>query len=203
MSGTVVGALLRQLGISVEQLSKDPELEIFLPLGRLWVSKVVTPNLIGRIMCVEIPLGGSGADQIVQQAFRSLPMLEARGLPLNSICLPVLGTGLARLNVEDLLRPILDGAQWALRILKSLDRVKLVRMRDQQMAKYFIYENWTHDRARVHKGECGYCNDGRGTQAGSSPRNGKWHGPLERDDAFRLATRLRRADTKACPNCAP
>jgi hypothetical protein len=128
MSGTVVGALLSQLGISVEQLSKDPELEIIFPSGGLWVSKVVTPNRIGRIMCVEIPLGGSGADQIVQQAFRSLPMLEARGLPLNSICLPVLGTGLARLNVEDLLRPILDGAQWALRILKSLDHVHFVEI---------------------------------------------------------------------------
>lgn len=72
-----------------------------------------------------------------------------------------------------------------------------------QMADYYIYENWTHDRARIHVGGCGYCNDGRGTQAGSSPRNGKWHGPLSRNDAFLLATKLKRADTKACPNCAP
>jgi hypothetical protein len=71
------------------------------------------------------------------------------------------------------------------------------------MARHYVHENWTHDRARIHKGECGYCNDGRGTHAGSSPRNGKWHGPLEREDAFRLATRLKRADTKACPICAP
>ena len=74
-------------------------------------------------MCVEIPYGGVNANQIVQQVFRSLPMLEARGLPLNIICLPVLGTGSAGLNVEDLLQPILDGAQWALRVLKSADRV--------------------------------------------------------------------------------
>jgi hypothetical protein len=29
------------------------------------------------------------------------------------------------------------------------------------MAEYYVYENWTHDRARIHKGDCGYCNDGR------------------------------------------
>ena len=74
-------------------------------------------------MCVEIPYGGVNANQIVQQVFRSLPMLEARGLPLNIICLPVLGTGSAGLNVEGLLQPILEGAQWALRVLKSADRV--------------------------------------------------------------------------------
>jgi hypothetical protein len=79
------------------------------------------------------------------------------------------------------------------------------------MTRYFIYENWTHDRARIHKGECGYCNNGRGTQAGSSPRNGKWHGPLEREDAFRLAdghkglSELRTLGwcnmEDICPNC--
>lgn len=71
------------------------------------------------------------------------------------------------------------------------------------MVDYFIYENWTHDRVRIHKGECGHCNDGRGTQAGSSLRNGKWHGPLSRDDVYRLAAKLKRGDTRACPNCAP
>ena len=74
-------------------------------------------------MCVEIPYGGINASQIVQQAFRSLPMLEASGLPLKTICLPILGTGGHGLTIEGLLRPILDGAQWALRVLKSADRV--------------------------------------------------------------------------------
>ncbi len=134
LNGTVIGALLR-LGISVEQLSKDPELDFVLPSGRLWVSKLVDPDRIGRIMCVEIPFGGNGADQIVQQAFRCLPMLEARGLPLNNVCLPVLGTGSAGLNVEDLLRPILEGAQWALRVLKSAEHVHFVEINSQSANK--------------------------------------------------------------------
>jgi hypothetical protein len=73
----------------------------------------------------------------------------------------------------------------------------------RRMSRYFVYENWTHERARIHKSECGYCNDGRGTQAGSSNRNGKWHGPYDREGAFNAAKRLDRGDTKSCPNCAP
>ena len=128
LSGTVVGALSNRLGISVERLSAETELDFIQPSGRLWVSKAIDPTRIGRIMCVEIPYGGDNASQIVQQAFRSLPMLEARGLLLKTICLPVLGTGGAGLNVEGLLQPILDGAQWALRVLKSVDRVCFVEI---------------------------------------------------------------------------
>jgi hypothetical protein len=65
----------------------------------------------------------TGATKIVQQAFRILPMLEAHGLVLKTICLPVLGTGGHGLTVEGLLQPILDGAKWALRVLKLADRV--------------------------------------------------------------------------------
>ena len=69
---------------------------------------------------------------------------------------------------------------------------------------YYVYENWTHDRARVHRGDCSHCNDGRGSHGGGSDKNGKWHPPLEdRAEAFRLAASLRRADAKACGHCNP
>ncbi len=29
---------------------------------------------------------------------------------------------------------------------------------------YYVYENWTHERARVHIDSCPYCKHGRGTQ---------------------------------------
>jgi hypothetical protein len=68
LSGTVIGALSVRLGISVEHLSKEPEFDFIQSTGRLWVSKVIDPNRISRIMCVEIPYGGFSAGQIVQQA---------------------------------------------------------------------------------------------------------------------------------------
>jgi hypothetical protein len=89
-------------------------------------------------MCLQIPYGGFNAGQIVQQAFRSLPMLEAQGVALKAISLPVLGTGGHGLNIEDVLRPILDGAQWALRVLQSAERICFVeinRQRAHQMSE--------------------------------------------------------------------
>lgn len=69
---------------------------------------------------------------------------------------------------------------------------------------FYVYENWTHKRARIHKGSCGYCNDGRGTQPSDSGKNGKWHGPYEdRAKALDVAARLKQADTKVCGTCAP
>jgi len=69
---------------------------------------------------------------------------------------------------------------------------------------YFIYENWTRDRGRIHHAECRMCNDGRGTQATDSGRNGKWHGPYaDRELAFKFAAGMNRADMKACAICSP
>jgi hypothetical protein len=135
LRGTVVGALSSRLGISVEDLSKEPEVEFVLPAGRLWVSKGVDPDRIGRIMCVEIPYEGGSANQIVLQAFLSLPMLEARGILLKKICLPVLGTGAAGLDAADLVRPILQGAEWALRHVVSAERVLFVEINPQTAEK--------------------------------------------------------------------
>ena len=70
------------------------------------------------------------------------------------------------------------------------------------MQSWWVYENWTHKRARIHRGDCGYCQDGRGSQPADSGRNGRWLGPFgDRALAVAAANALKREDTKACPNC--
>lgn len=65
---------------------------------------------------------------------------------------------------------------------------------------FYIYENWTHDRVRLHRGNCSYCNEGKvfipgtlavmavGTgliwtlaQRPKLPRN--WVGPIQKNAA--------------------
>jgi hypothetical protein len=58
------------------------------------------------------------------------------------------------------------------------------------MSRVFVYENWTHDRVRIHKADCGYCNDGRGTHAGSSVRDGTGHGLMIAKKLFVLPNGL-------------
>jgi hypothetical protein len=71
------------------------------------------------------------------------------------------------------------------------------------MTQFFIYENWrAHGRrATVHRGECSYCNDGRGVRGGTRPNNGKWHGPF---DNFNAADNTaRRGERRLCGSCRP
>jgi len=70
------------------------------------------------------------------------------------------------------------------------------------MQLYFVYENHPNNRARIHKAECRYPNDGQGTP-GHSPYNGTWHGPFGRDFAFQKLVQLGKEDTGACSLCFP
>jgi hypothetical protein len=70
--------------------------------------------------------------------------------------------------------------------------------------RYYVYENWTRDRGRVHKAECSDCNNGHGKSVVDSGKNGKWHGPFDaRDLAFTAAKKLGRTDMRACGKCGP
>ena len=58
---------------------------------------------------------------------------------------------------------------------------------------YFIYENWTAEhKAVIHRGTCGYCNEGQGChEKPLGERNGKWLGPfhaLEQAEKVAAAT---------------
>jgi hypothetical protein len=67
---------------------------------------------------------------------------------------------------------------------------------------HFGYENWTRNKAVVHTGPCGSCNEGRGIHSTDSGRNGKWHGPfLARETVMTFARTLLRPDTRFCGKC--
>jgi len=71
--------------------------------------------------------------------------------------------------------------------------------------QYYVYENWRRKRGRTHLAECRYCNHGTGTQSSDSGKNGKWHGPFDRNGAFSAAEEIikRGVDVQPCAVCAP
>ena len=46
---------------------------------------------------------------------------------------------------------------------------------------YYIYENWrAENKAVIHTGACGNCNNGKGCHENPlGDANGQWHGPFE------------------------
>jgi len=70
--------------------------------------------------------------------------------------------------------------------------------------RYFVYENWHRKRGRIHLSDCSYCNEGRGIRQTDSGKNGRWLGPLDRNEAFSLVGRLQKnADIQPCAVCNP
>lgn len=69
---------------------------------------------------------------------------------------------------------------------------------------HYVYEDLLQRRARIHLGECGHCQEGRGkTRLGPVSKTGIWHGPFASAGAARkAAAALGHADVRACQACS-
>ena len=75
------------------------------------------------------------------------------------------------------------------------------------MHKYYVYHNWTVERggkARVHLGDCSFCNNGQGIHNTGPTRNGEWLGPFgTKQDALVQAQNIGAARKDCCKKCNP
>ena len=67
---------------------------------------------------------------------------------------------------------------------------------------YWVYENWIHDFAKIHKESCGSCNYGAGLFGGGRRRSGQWHGPFSsKEETVRVAKATHRTSFTNCGSC--
>jgi hypothetical protein len=71
------------------------------------------------------------------------------------------------------------------------------------VTEFYSYENWVHGYARVHRGDCRFCNNGKGLFGGGRTPNGEWHGPYRSADLARDAISSRVHDIQECSFCTP
>ena len=70
--------------------------------------------------------------------------------------------------------------------------------------EFWVYENDPANRARVHRGDCPYCNHGDGIHDGGNPSNSRWHGPFTTIKAACDKMRcLNKKDSRGCGYCKP
>ncbi len=70
------------------------------------------------------------------------------------------------------------------------------------MKPYYVYENWTHERARAHSGDCSFCNFGVGTQGKSSGKNDRWYVFQYKEEAEHKLTQIKKNGWKDVSWCA-
>jgi len=68
---------------------------------------------------------------------------------------------------------------------------------------YWVYENWTaEDKAVVHRGDCGQCNDGHGCHKNiHGNKNGQWLGPYSALSLARAAADATRRAVRKDHRC--
>jgi hypothetical protein len=72
------------------------------------------------------------------------------------------------------------------------------------MSKFWVYENWTTQRALLHRGACGACGackHGHGIWGGGTRPSSKWHGPYDTVELAESAPLWPRLKIRACGLC--
>lgn len=96
LAGTVLHAL-DDAGVRVEDLRSEPELDLVKGLG-VWVSRPLAHGPAVRILGLEIRGNGRPVEEALDNIFASLMVLDAKGIPVRSVAMPLLGTGSQRLE---------------------------------------------------------------------------------------------------------
>lgn len=71
---------------------------------------------------------------------------------------------------------------------------------------YWAYENWRANghQARIHRGDCGHCNEVSGQKGGTRSDNGRWIGPFSTaEEAEAAALQAGVTAPRRCNSCAP
>lgn len=137
----VPNSLIRSLhevfGLDVKRLLSEAQLDFRTQLS-VWVSRpledsnVVVPY--GRIIGVEMRGGAAAIGEALDNVFAAVGLLEAKGVVIKTIAMPLLGTGSQRLDPSEVLRTLLPAVRRAMDRLEHLDRVYFVE-RDPSRAK--------------------------------------------------------------------
>ncbi len=137
---------LQRADISVEELAEAPEFDFRMQCD-IWLSKSLTENRIGRIGCIEMRYQAYDADgymelRVDEQAmlrslkayFQMLDLAATCGVKMDTVAVPVLGSGSQEVAVDLILIPLLNEC---VQFLKRNAAVKRVLFIERDQAKAF------------------------------------------------------------------
>lgn len=87
------------------------------------------------------------------------------------------------------------------RFSKGGEGQTVTRMSASEAQPFWVYRNWIHNRARLHRADCSYCNNGRGTQNASNSTTGEWRSFAAEAEARQFLSSLDYDDAAACGVC--
>ena len=122
---SLVGALDNYLDFSLLEHSKAPYLDFRDSLS-IWFTHQVENLFFGRVLCTELQDENFQLSEIFENLFAGIALLEAKGIPIKSVVLPVLGTGDADIPLNKIAQTLLPACKKALLSSPSLSSITFV-----------------------------------------------------------------------------
>lgn len=138
VQGTLVGALLTQLGIDVSILSQSPFIDMREEKG-IWVSRRLKNRRFRYIMCVEFlefPGDDVDAEMVgsrVQNLFVCLEMLEKFTSDIKTAAMPLIGTGSQRIPSSVILSALFQHGSLSLKRCSSFQKVYIIEQKEEKI----------------------------------------------------------------------
>jgi uncharacterized protein DUF4145 len=146
--GTVIGSLATSLAINVEELRENCALDLRASLG-IWISKPLEVGPFRRLLCVEIIGQDLSIEELIENVFVGVAVLEAKGTPVTSLVLPVLGAGSQQIKAANILASLLSAAKRAIYGSSKLERISFVEIHPPRAAELDVAMNTLLGRSNI------------------------------------------------------
>jgi hypothetical protein len=131
--GSVIGAFYEN-GVDVETLSSKPLIDLRDNFG-VWVSEKMNENqLFNHLICLEFIDLNFSLEQLLENLFSVISILEVRKIKIETIALPILGTGDQMLALNKVIPVLLSSSLDFLKHAKYLEKIIFVVRNEEKAA---------------------------------------------------------------------
>ena len=142
---SLVGALENNLDFSLLEHSEKPYLDFRDSLS-IWFTQQVENIFFERVLCTELQDENFQLSEVFENLFAGIALLEAKGIPIKSVVMPMLGTGDAKIPMEEVAQTLLPACKKALLSNPSLNSITFVERMEEKALKIDKAINRTLER---------------------------------------------------------
>ena len=135
---SLFGALNDVLSINIEQLSKLEKIDLRNPLN-CWVTDKHEKGNFDNIMIIEMKKYKSEEEISLPDTFKkmfiAINLLEQLDIPIRTIALPILGSGLQDIDYENVIKSLIDELKNSQHKISSVQKIKFVEYSEDKAIK--------------------------------------------------------------------
>ena len=146
--GSLMGALLTNLGLSVEELAQDMFLDLRKPLST-WISRPLENFSFKRILCVEMVGTEFSIEETFENLFASVGLLHSKQIDAQSIVMPLLASGEQGIPKQEIIQTLLPLCKNALFASPSLNSITFAERRIEKALEIDTVINETLGRKEL------------------------------------------------------